>query len=226
MALWWLSLPWLAVTSRLGAWAHAAWTHAVSAAALGLVDLAWQATTQQRPLLAAIGVWALWLVAAATAVVVLLHLRQVASSEERGPVRLRPAVVTALAVCGVGAAATSLAVQQPSSPTSVEASSSSPVSPAAPTDGSTPGASPTVPTTPAPAATTSAPRETQAAARSAQRTATTTARPTSSSTTTTRSPSPSTTTSSTATSSTTVTPPIEIKIWPTNNPHTTPPGHR
>lgn len=230
LALWWLSLPWLAVTSRLGAWAHAAWTHAVSAAALGLVDLAWQATTQQRPLLPATGVWALWLVAAATAVAVLVHLRDVASSSERpGLLRLRPAVVTAMAVCGVGAAAASLALQQPPSPASVEASATTPAA------GSTPGATPTAPTTTAPAApTTTAPTratEATAAARSQKRTATatTTASRTPSRTTTpTTSPTSSTTTSPTVTttSTTTATSPLDIKIWPRNNPHTTPPGHR
>ena len=234
VALWWLSLPWLAVTSRLGAWAHAAWTHAVSGAALGLVDLAWQATTQQRPLLPAAGVWALWVVVAATAVAVLAYLRDVASSSEGpGLVRLRPAAVSAMAVCGVGAAAASLAVQGSPAPAPVEASH-------AMAQGSTPGATPAVPSTATPAPTTTAPiRDTgsTAAARSELRTATPTSstrtsavssttvprRPTTSPTSTPTTIWPSATTTS---PTTTTTAPLGIKIWPSNNPHTTPPGHR
>lgn len=235
VALWWLSLPWLAVTSRLGAWAHAAWTHAVSGAALGLVDLAWQATTQQRPLLPAVGVWALWLVVAATAIAVLAYLRDIASSNEGpGLVRLRPAVVTAMAVCGVGAAAASLAVQDQSAPASVEAS-------ARMAQGSTPGATPAAPSTAAPAPTTTAPTresESTAAARSQRRTATPTSSTRTSTVSSTTAPRRSTasptgtptgtqsSTSTTTSPTTTTTAPLDLKIWPSNNPHTTPPGHR
>jgi hypothetical protein len=237
LALWWLSLPWLALTSKLAAWAHAAWSHAATGAGAGLVLLAWQAVTQQRPLAAAVGVWALWALTAVSAVLLLAFLREAAAAGGRCRLVPHPAFA-GLWAAGAAAALVLGTVAQPTPSDTAEATAAQQATTppaAAPTSGSsardetTTRALPSTTTTERTGAATSAARSEQRTARPATTTSptprTTTSSP--SPTTTTRKPDSKPTTSKPTTSSSTTTSPIDLDVWPTppNRPHT-PPGKK
>jgi hypothetical protein len=235
LALWWLTLPWLALTSRLNAWAHAAWSHGATCAGAGLVLLAWQAVTQQRPLAAAVGVWALWALTAVSAVLLLAFLREAAA--EGGRCRLVPhPAFGGLWAAGAAAALVLGIVAQPTPKGSTEATvAHQPTAPAATAPTSPAGTQGGTATQDRPSPTTTALSRTVGstpAARSDQRTPqpttttsatprTTTSSPRSTSTTGEPSTAEPTTTSSTTTS------PLDLDIWPTpkNRTHT-PPGKK
>ena len=235
LTLWWLTLPWLALTSRLNAWAHAAWSHGATGAGAGLVLLAWQAVTQQRPLAAAVGVWALWGLTAVSAVLLLAFLREVAA--EGGRCRLVPhPAFGGLWAAGAAAALVLGIVAQPTPRGSTEASAAHQPSAPAATAPTSPGGSQSETTTQArPSPTTTAPSRSVAttpAARSDQRTPRPTTTTSATPRTTTSSPRATSTTGGPTTarpttSSSTTTSPLDLDIWPTpkNRTHT-PPGKK